>query len=253
MDELNSLLPSYWPENGKITPRDAGHGPLFVAYEGDNFVACAAPSKGVPWLAKPNRVLDPQIANVLTKAISRVSPHAMDLQYKQQRHWERENPLGGDADETSFAESKAHPVVEFLVNSLPMNLASKVIGLNEDHASTLDAMKRRVHQRAISRGEDPDAAWREAEPTYRGMLGEPAQQQSMDQQDMEQARPGHEAAEAGKFSSIYDAAEAAMRSAGEGPARDKLQQIMSLTQELMQMHEGGRKRKTNLVESVIGN
>ena len=131
-----------------------------------------------------------------------------------------------------------------------MSLASKITGLNEDFASTMDAMRRRVAQRAASRGEDPDAAWREAEPTYRKMLDEPAQRQAMDQRDMERARPGHEQAEAGKFSSIYDAAEAAMRSAGEGPAREKLQQIMALTQELMQMHES--KRKPNLVESVLG-
>ena len=130
-----------------------------------------------------------------------------------------------------------------------MNLARK---LTEDFDSTLDAMKRRVQQRAITQGQDPDAAWREAEPTYRNMLGEPAQQQAMDQKDMEQARPGHEAAEVGKFSSIYDAAEAAMRSAGEGPARDKLQQIMALTQELMQMHESKPAQKINLVESIIG-
>lgn len=133
-----------------------------------------------------------------------------------------------------------------------MSIASKLIGLKEDYNATLDAMKRRVQQRAISKGEDPDAAWREAEPTYRNMLQEPAQQQSMAAKEQSQGRTVQSQAAGSQFSSIYDAAETAMRSAGEGPVRDKLQQIMTLTQELMQMHESAPKRKPSIVENLLG-
>lgn len=133
-----------------------------------------------------------------------------------------------------------------------MSIASKLIGLQEDFSQTLDAMKRRVHQRAISKGEDPDAAWRSAEPTYRSMLNEPAQQQSMVAKEQAQGQAVQGRASGGQFNSIYDAAEAAMRSASEGPARDKLQQIMVLAQELMQTSESTLQRKPKLIESVLG-